>query len=224
MPSTCSPAELLGAAVCCAAHQHQACPAPPKSCDRVGRSASSLRPARWHTRPAHTNRPRRRVVAAAGPGGTMKAWPPADVWAEFTAFHEGAWDSTSCVFARDGAAVPLPEKYTPEAYKEWGQVMHEWQARVAHAAACVASRACVADCFPGGGGFRGAAGRDAAPDAASVVAHRRVRVWQGETSVLICARRWNVCPALTPLHCPCRKTWRRRGHPTCSPVPGHAKA
>ena len=91
-----------------------------------------------HAQRAHTARPRRRVftAAAAGSGGALKAWPPGDVWADFAAFHEGAWDSTSCVFARDGTPMPLPDKYTPEAYKEWGQVMHEWQARVTLAAAC----------------------------------------------------------------------------------------
>ena len=143
MASTFYPAELLGAAVCCAAHHHQTCAAP--ACSNTGRSASRLRAVSCHSHHAHVGRHRRRVVkaAAAGSGGALKAWPPADVWADFAAFHEGAWDSTSCVFARNGTPVPLPDKYTPEAYKEWGQVMHEWQARVVLAAAC-APRVCSA--------------------------------------------------------------------------------
>jgi hypothetical protein len=129
MASTCSPAELLCAAVCCAAHHHQTC-ATPSSCGRMRRT-TRLRAVSCHAHRAHAARRRVIAAAAAGSGGALKAWPPADVWADFAAFHDGAWDSTSCVFARDGTPVPLPDKYTPDAYKEWGQVMHEWQARVA---------------------------------------------------------------------------------------------
>lgn len=78
----------------------------------------------------------------------MKKWPPADVWADFAAFHKGEWDSTAARYAADGALLSLPEKYIPEAYREWGQTMQEWQAR-ARCACLVCSLAGAHCCLQG---------------------------------------------------------------------------
>ena len=50
------------------------------------------------------------------------------VWDEFYHFHAGCWASQSAKFSPDGTLLPLPDKYVPENFKEWGRTMHEWQA------------------------------------------------------------------------------------------------
>ena len=71
-----------------------------------------------------------RLCAAAASGGALKSWPPKEVWSAFLGSQEGRWESTSAVFAADGALQPLPARFVPPAYTEWGQTVHEWQARL----------------------------------------------------------------------------------------------
>lgn len=44
--------------------------------------------------------------------------------------HEGEWDAVSARFGPTGALLPLPERVTPQAFKEWEQQVFEWRGRV----------------------------------------------------------------------------------------------
>jgi hypothetical protein len=55
-------------------------------------------------------------------------WPPSDVWDDFVAAHAGEYAGASATFdPRTGAAVPLPSNYVPDAFKEYGVDVMEWQ-------------------------------------------------------------------------------------------------
>jgi hypothetical protein len=64
----------------------------------------------------------------------LRNWPPEEVWRDFVAAHEGDWESASAVFGPDSAVQPLPERFIPPAFTEWGQTVTEWQGVVRVAA------------------------------------------------------------------------------------------
>ena len=39
----------------------------------------------------------------------------------------GEWEGVSVTFAPDGAAQQLPEHYVPQAYRDWGVELYDWQ-------------------------------------------------------------------------------------------------
>lgn len=62
--------------------------------------------------------PRSRIVAAASQPTVAPATFAAAV---------GEWDGMLVAFSRDGTPVELPPTYVPEAYREWGVAVCDWQ-------------------------------------------------------------------------------------------------
>ena len=55
-------------------------------------------------------------------------WPPEDVWEDFVAAHAGEYAGAAATFdGKTGRAMPLPERYVPDAFKEYGVDVMEWQ-------------------------------------------------------------------------------------------------
>jgi len=85
--------------------------------------------------------PRRRTAPPRASGEALRSWPPAEVWADVLLAHEGEWESASAAFGPEGALLPLPPRFVPPEYKEWGQTVHEWRGRVRVAAAAAEAQA-----------------------------------------------------------------------------------
>ena len=59
-----------------------------------------------------------------------KDWPPEDVWEDFARAHEGEYVGVGATFdGKTGACVPLEDRYVPEAFKEYGVGVNDWQIR-----------------------------------------------------------------------------------------------
>ena len=55
-------------------------------------------------------------------------WPPEDGWEDFVAAHAGEYAGAAATFdGKTGRAMPLPERYVPDAFKEYGVDVMEWQ-------------------------------------------------------------------------------------------------
>jgi len=55
-------------------------------------------------------------------------WPPSDVWDDFVTAHAGEYVGASATFdPHTGVAVALPDNYVPDAFKEYGVGVMEWQ-------------------------------------------------------------------------------------------------
>ena len=39
----------------------------------------------------------------------------------------GEWEGCSASFDANGNPIPLPPYYVPDAYREWGQEIYDWQ-------------------------------------------------------------------------------------------------
>lgn len=48
-------------------------------------------------------------------------------WEEFSAAVSGEWDGYSAEFNMFGEAIELPSNVVPDAFREWGQEVHDWQ-------------------------------------------------------------------------------------------------
>ncbi|XP_040384766.1 uncharacterized protein LOC121055756 [Oryza brachyantha] len=66
---------------------------------------------------------------SASPPASSEQWilEPSDSWAEFAARVSGEWDGFGAEFTAAGDPVELPEKVVPEAYREWGVQVFDWQ-------------------------------------------------------------------------------------------------
>jgi len=79
--------------------------------------------ARWCA--TATRRGTRAMRAALRPN---EEWPPEDVWEDFVAAHAGEYAGAAATFdGATGRATPLPERYVPDAFKEYGVDVMEWQ-------------------------------------------------------------------------------------------------
>lgn len=58
---------------------------------------------------------------------TAGAPPDNSKWAEFATRVSGEWDGFGADFTASGDPVELPEKVVPEAYREWGVQVVDWQ-------------------------------------------------------------------------------------------------
>ena len=56
---------------------------------------------------------------------------PASVTPDFISAASGEWEGHKVYFDADGTAEPIPEKFMPPAFKEWGQVLVDWQSQCA---------------------------------------------------------------------------------------------
>lgn len=52
---------------------------------------------------------------------------PCTDWQSFSKSASGEWDGVSASFDRDGQPQQLPEYYVPEAYRDWGVKLYDWQ-------------------------------------------------------------------------------------------------
>uniref|UniRef100_A0A0D9VP23 DUF3598 domain-containing protein n=1 Tax=Leersia perrieri TaxID=77586 RepID=A0A0D9VP23_9ORYZ len=69
-------------------------------------------------------------AATSSPTTVATAAPTAqgpDSWEEFAARVSGEWDGYGAEFTSVGEPVELPENVVPEAYREWGVAVHDWQ-------------------------------------------------------------------------------------------------
>lgn len=48
-------------------------------------------------------------------------------WQSFAKSASGEWDGVSASFDRDGEPQQLPDYYVPEAYRDWGVKLYDWQ-------------------------------------------------------------------------------------------------
>ena len=56
---------------------------------------------------------------------------PASLDADFAAAASGEWEGHRVYFDATGTPTPIPEKFMPPAFKEWGQVLVDWQSQCA---------------------------------------------------------------------------------------------
>ena len=56
---------------------------------------------------------------------------PASIDADFAAAASGEWEGHRVYFDARGTPAPIPEKFMPPAFKEWGQVLVDWQSQCA---------------------------------------------------------------------------------------------
>uniref|UniRef100_A0A0E0NP63 Uncharacterized protein n=1 Tax=Oryza rufipogon TaxID=4529 RepID=A0A0E0NP63_ORYRU len=64
-------------------------------------------------------------ATVATDGSSTSAQP--DSWAEFASRVSGEWDGFGAEFTAAGDAVELPENVVPEAYRDWGVQVFDWQ-------------------------------------------------------------------------------------------------
>jgi hypothetical protein len=83
---------------------------------------------------------RNRTVTTPIVATALPSWPPAPVWSDFAAAHAGVWEGASARYSPEGLLLEVPAKYIPEAYKEWGQTLHEWPCRATAAPDAAAGR------------------------------------------------------------------------------------
>lgn len=67
----------------------------------------------------------RRPLALRGP--CARALPPTTSPATFADAVSGEWDGMLVAFSADGTPLELPPAYVPEAYREWGVAVCDWQ-------------------------------------------------------------------------------------------------
>uniref|UniRef100_A0A7S0WYN7 Uncharacterized protein n=1 Tax=Chlamydomonas leiostraca TaxID=1034604 RepID=A0A7S0WYN7_9CHLO len=58
---------------------------------------------------------------------TTAAAPVIPAWPEFCRSASGEWEGVSCTFNGSGEAQPLPSNYVPDAYRQWGVELYDWQ-------------------------------------------------------------------------------------------------
>ncbi|XP_062209733.1 uncharacterized protein LOC133911491 [Phragmites australis] len=66
-------------------------------------------------------------TTAATDAATAGAQSDSTKWAEFAARVSGEWDGFEADFTDTGDPVELPENVVPEAYREWGVQVFDWQ-------------------------------------------------------------------------------------------------
>ncbi|KAG2430547.1 hypothetical protein HXX76_010067 [Chlamydomonas incerta] len=51
------------------------------------------------------------------------------VWSAFASKAQGEWEGITVTFEASGAAQPLPDRYVPGAYRDWGVELFDWQSQ-----------------------------------------------------------------------------------------------
>ena len=98
---------------------------PPVATSCVQRSASK----RVHLHCRH-------VCSAAPQAPVTVAQPPLQEWQSILAQQvEGEYEGVSATFMPDGIPEELPPHLVPEAYREWGVQVHDWQTQCSAGAA-----------------------------------------------------------------------------------------
>ncbi|PRW18378.1 hypothetical protein C2E21_9304 [Chlorella sorokiniana] len=69
------------------------------------------------------------AAEAAAAAAEATTAPPADTWAAFAAAVSGEWEGVTASFGPDGSPVQLPEYYVPQAYRDWGVELFDWQSQ-----------------------------------------------------------------------------------------------
>ncbi|KAI8464845.1 MAG: hypothetical protein J3K34DRAFT_489772 [Monoraphidium minutum] len=89
---------------------------------------------RLHTRGAPASAPRQRpvdprlTVPRAAPAAAAQVVKDDEAtWAAFAKNFAGEWEGVSVAFDADGARQPLDAHYVPDAYREWGVELFDWQ-------------------------------------------------------------------------------------------------
>jgi len=116
------------------------------------RPAARVSPTTAHRRTRHSST----LTHAAAP-------PPTTTLSSSSSFAEaasGEWEGAAASFNRTGEPVELPPRYVPEAFREWGVEVADWQTQ------------CSTECVPGGGGD----GDDGGSTATPRVSHRLKRL------------------------------------------------
>ncbi|CAL4928821.1 unnamed protein product [Urochloa decumbens] len=126
-------------------HHHRALlPSPARAASLLPPSSSSSRPllsllrsprsshssARTRLRvasPETSNAVTTDAEAAAGAQPADSSSKTSSKWAEFAARVSGEWDGYGADFTAAGDPVELPENVVPEAYREWGVRVFDWQ-------------------------------------------------------------------------------------------------
>ncbi len=71
--------------------------------------------------------PAARSSTAAGPQPAAAAAQPAAAWRSFTQRFSGEWEGATATFDAQGEPQPLDPHYVPQAYRDWGVELHDWQ-------------------------------------------------------------------------------------------------
>ena len=78
----------------------------------------------------------RHVCSAASQAPVTVAQPPQQDWQSIlTQQVEGEYEGVSATFMPDGTPEELPPHLVPEAYREWGVQVHDWQTQCSAGAA-----------------------------------------------------------------------------------------
>ncbi|KAJ0968859.1 hypothetical protein J5N97_021736 [Dioscorea zingiberensis] len=85
--------------------------------------------------PPRKKLPKLSTATAAAAASSSSATPPIlespqtviPSWAEFAARVSGEWDGFGADFTTTGCPIELPENVVPEAYREWGVEVFDWQ-------------------------------------------------------------------------------------------------
>lgn len=78
----------------------------------------------------------RHVCSAAPQAPVTVAQPPVQEWQDIlTQQVEGEYEGVSATFLPDGTPEELPPHLVPEAYREWGVQVHDWQTQCSAGAA-----------------------------------------------------------------------------------------
>ncbi|GLC45560.1 hypothetical protein PLESTB_001206300 [Pleodorina starrii] len=97
-------------------------------------SASAGSTRRHAIKPFTVVRPGVRAVAR---GATLQPLAAAEregtsydaLWDAFASKVQGEWEGVTVTFNAEGAPQPLPERYVPGAYREWGVELFDWQSQ-----------------------------------------------------------------------------------------------
>eukprot|EP00877_Chromochloris_zofingiensis_P003184 jgi/Chrzof1/12867/Cz07g10080.t1 len=65
------------------------------------------------------------LTAAASPADRAGCSP--STWEQFALKVSGEWEGVTASFSPEGQPLQLPEYYVPEAYREWGVELFDWQ-------------------------------------------------------------------------------------------------
>lgn len=70
------------------------------------------------------------------------------LWEEFSEAASGEWDGVTVTFDSGGSPKQLPEYYVPEAYREWGVELFDWQSQCSMLASDGTLKYCVRRLMP----------------------------------------------------------------------------
>ncbi|KAL4458080.1 hypothetical protein ABPG75_012945 [Micractinium tetrahymenae] len=103
------------------------------ACHRLPARASTRTSLKHHKRQQRQASPCRSAagagVATTAPTTDVEAPDAAAIWEAFAASVSGEWEGVTASFNPDGSPIPLPEYYVPQAYRDWGVELFDWQSQ-----------------------------------------------------------------------------------------------